>query len=173
MNRNLPEKDTQMNPWITRISAAAAAGLMTLVNAAAAGTAPVLTLLFEDGAVEQRLTLDDLRAMATVSFETETIWTEGPQKFTGVPLAALAAGLGADGGTVMAHAVNDYAVEIPLPAPGEVGPVVAFERNGKEMQLRGKGPLWIVYPYDSNPAYRSEEVYSRSIWQLDRIEVQK
>lgn len=162
-----------MKLWMTPIAGAAAAGLMMLASAVAAGSAPVLTLLSGDGAAVQQLSLDDLRAMNTVSFQTETIWTDGPQQFTGVPLASLAAGLGVDGGTVLARAVNDYAVEIPLPAAGEPGPVVAFERNGKEMQLRGKGPLWIVYPYDSNPAYRSEEVYSRSIWQLDRIEVQE
>ncbi|RYH00603.1 oxidoreductase, partial [Salipiger sp. IMCC34102] len=39
------------------------------------------------------------------------------------------------------------------------------------MQVRDKGPLWIVYPYDDTPEYRSEVIYSRSIWQLDRIEV--
>jgi hypothetical protein len=51
------------------------------------------------------------------------------------------------------------------------GPIVAFARNGAPMPLRDKGPLWIVYPYDSNPDYQSELIYSRSIWQLDRIEV--
>ncbi len=43
--------------------------------------------------------------------------------------------------------------------------------NGETMPVRRKGPLWIVYPYDSDEAYRSEAIYSRSIWQLDRIEV--
>jgi hypothetical protein len=43
--------------------------------------------------------------------------------------------------------------------------------NGAEMSIRDKGPLWIVYPYDASDDFRSEVVYSRSIWQLDRIEV--
>ena len=43
--------------------------------------------------------------------------------------------------------------------------------NGEIMSLRDKGPLWVIYPYDQNAAYRSEVTYSRSIWQLDRIEV--
>ena len=43
--------------------------------------------------------------------------------------------------------------------------------NGDVMLVRNKGPLWVVYPYDENPEYRSEVIYSRSIWQLDRIEV--
>ncbi|MDP5360810.1 MAG: oxidoreductase, partial [Paracoccaceae bacterium] len=36
-----------------------------------------------------------------------------------------------------------------------------------------KGPLWVVYPYDMSADYRSEVIYYRSIWQLDRIEVVK
>ena len=39
------------------------------------------------------------------------------------------------------------------------------------MSIRDKGPLWVVYPYDSSADYRTEVIYSRSIWQLDRIEV--
>jgi hypothetical protein len=38
------------------------------------------------------------------------------------------------------------------------------------MSVRDKGPLWVIYPYDSDD-YRSEVIYSRSIWQLDRLEV--
>jgi hypothetical protein len=38
------------------------------------------------------------------------------------------------------------------------------------MSMRNKGPLWLVYPYDSNVALQTEAVYARSIWQLVRIE---
>jgi hypothetical protein len=41
------------------------------------------------------------------------------------------------------------------------------------MSLREKGPLWIIYPFDSSPEYQTELIYSRSIWQLNRIEVQR
>ena len=37
------------------------------------------------------------------------------------------------------------------------------------MTLRDKGPLWVIYPFDDDPRYRSETVYFRSIWQLNRI----
>jgi hypothetical protein len=29
----------------------------------------------------------------------------------------------------------------------------------------------VVYPYDMSTVYQSEVVYTRSVWQLDRIEV--
>ena len=54
----------------------------------------------------------------------------------------------------------------------EGGPIIAYYTNGEEMSRRDKGPLWVVYPYDSDIAYQTELVYSRSIWQLDRISVE-
>ncbi len=112
-----------------------------------------------------------LEAIGTVTFETETMWTEGVQTFTGVELSDLLSVLGVNGSQLRATAVNDYAVDIPTDDAVEGGPIVAFLRNGERMSLRDKGPLWIVYPYDSSPEYRTEVIFSRSIWQLDRIEV--
>jgi len=41
------------------------------------------------------------------------------------------------------------------------------------MSAREKGPVWLVYNYDSDPAFRTETVYSRSVWQLDRITISR
>lgn len=112
-----------------------------------------------------------LETIGTTTFKTTTIWTEGVQTFDGVELHRLMKALDIEAGTLKAFAVNDYAIEIPVSDAIEGGPIVAFRRNGAEMSLRDKGPLWIVYPYDSTPEYQSELIYSRSIWQLDRIEV--
>ncbi len=112
-----------------------------------------------------------LRQLGETTVTTNTIWTEGEQTFVGTPLVALVRALGASGGTLRASAVNDYTVEIPVSDAVENGPIIAYERNGRQMSLRDKGPLWIIYPYDDNPAYQSEIYYSRSIWQMDRIEV--
>ena len=112
-----------------------------------------------------------LQALPVTSFVTTTIWTDGPQEFTGVALVDLLEALGLEGGMLRATAINDYAVDIPAADAVEGGPILAFARNGDAMSVREKGPLWVVYPYDSNADYRTELVYSRSIWQLDRIEV--
>ncbi len=115
--------------------------------------------------------LEMLQEIGAVTFETSTIWTEGVDSFTGVELSVLLEMLGSTGSQLRASAVNDYAVDIPVSDAVDGGPIVAFLRNGEKMSLRDKGPLWIVYPYDLVPEYRSELIYSRSIWQLDRIEV--
>lgn len=112
--------------------------------------------------------LQDLEAL---EFTTTTIWTDGPQTFTGVELETLVEELHIDAGAIRATAVNDYSVEIPLTDAVDGGAMIAYLRNGEPMSLREKGPLWIVYPYDSAPEFQSEVIHSRSIWQLDRIDV--
>ncbi|NDV00532.1 molybdopterin-dependent oxidoreductase [Pseudoroseicyclus tamaricis] len=135
-------------------------------------------LLTIDGAITE--TNDDgravfdramLEALGPVTFETETTWTEGVQTFTGVELATLLEAVGATGDSIAATAINDYAVDIPREDWVEGGPIVAYLRNGEEMPVRDKGPLWVVYPFDASEDYQTEVIYSRSIWQLDRITV--
>lgn len=114
--------------------------------------------------------LEMLEALESDSFETSTIWTEGTIAFEGVPLSVLVEVLGIEGETLRATAINDYAIEVPLSDAIEDGPIVAYRMNGETMSVRDKGPLWLVYPYDLNADYRTEVIYSRSIWQLDRME---
>ncbi|WP_163852298.1 molybdopterin-dependent oxidoreductase [Pseudooceanicola aestuarii] len=114
--------------------------------------------------------LEMLEEFGGTEITTTTIWTEGEKQFEGVSLHRLIDELGIEAETLKATAINDYAVEIPIEDAVEGGPILAYRMNGDTMSVRDKGPLWIVYPYDSNAAYRSEVIYSRSIWQLDRIE---
>ena len=118
------------------------------------------------------LTLDrsDLSKLTVTSFDTSTIWTDGVHTFTGVSVKTLTDLIGVTNGMLRATAINNYAIEIPVSDAVNEGPIIAYLMDGKKMSVRDKGPLWIVYPYDANPDYRSEVVYSRSIWQLDRIE---
>ena len=113
-----------------------------------------------------------LESMAPVEIRTSTIWTEGEQVFRGVPLATLLARLEASGEFITAHALNDYTVEIPVSDAVPEGPILAFEQNGKPLSVRDKGPLWVVYPYNSEQEYQSEVIYARSIWQVARLDVE-
>ncbi|GAA6200274.1 molybdopterin-dependent oxidoreductase [Aquicoccus sp. SU-CL01552] len=117
-----------------------------------------------------RFDLGMLEALEDRSIETATIWTEGTKLFQGVSLSTLVDTLGIEGDRLRATAINDYTVEIPLSDAVEGGPMIAYRMDGEVMSVRNKGPLWIVYPYDGNSDYRTEVIYSRSIWQLDRIE---
>ena len=150
--------------------------LITALRAPGAALADViLTVSGDVTAPEQsnawEFDLSALQALPATSIETTTIWTEGVQSFQGVSLAALMEHVGAAQGTIQAVALNDYAVKIPTTDAVDDGPIVAYSLNGDEMSVRDRGPLWIIYPFDANETYKSEEYYSRSIWQLDRIEV--
>ena len=112
-----------------------------------------------------------LAALPRTSFATSTIWTEGVQTFSGVELRSLVDYLGITGGTLKIIAINNYSVQIPVSELVAGGALLADQRDGKPMSLRDKGPLWVVYPYDSGQEFRNEVVYSRSVWQVDRIEV--
>lgn len=112
-----------------------------------------------------------LQAMKAVTFDTTTLWTEGTRTFAGVPLAHILDLLGVEDGMILASAINDYTVEIPVDSITDTAPILAYSLDGKQMTRRQKGPLWVIYPYDSDASFRSEVVYSRSIWQLTRLEV--
>ena len=112
-----------------------------------------------------------LAGLPAATFETTTIWTEGPQSFTGVPFAMLLDHLSVSEGTVRMIAANDYAVEMPVAEVLTGEAMIAYLQNGAPMSLRDRGPLWVVYPYDADPELRTELVYSRSVWQLVRLEV--
>lgn len=118
-----------------------------------------------------RFDLEMLEALPAHEFTTDTEWTEGTHTFRGVRLGTLMETVGASGDTIRAIALNDYAIEIPMSDATDGSALVAYRMDGKTMSVRQKGPLWVVYPYASDPRFRSDVIYSRSIWQLDRLEV--
>jgi hypothetical protein len=66
-------------------------------------------------------------------------------------------------------ALNDYTTEIPVDDFTKYNVILALKRDGEYMPVRDKGPLFIVYPYDSDPELRSQKYYSRSAWQVARL----
>ena len=106
-----------------------------------------------------------------VSVETTTPWYEGKVKFDGVPLTKLMKLVEAKGDRVSVIALNDYATEIPMADFGKYDVILALKRDGEYMPVRDKGPLFIIYPFDSNPELKSQTYYARSAWQVARIEV--
>lgn len=131
----------------------------------------VLTISGEVGAVDLEFNRDALLDLGSVTFSTETIWLEGERTFEGVLLSVLLEAVKASGSSLEATAINDYVVSIPVSDATDDGPIIAVKMDGELMHARGKGPLWIVYPYDSKLEYQTEVIYTRSIWQLERIVV--
>ena len=115
------------------------------------------------------LDLPMLQAIDATSFSTGTIWTDGRHDYTGVSLRALVDTIGVKGDILTLQAMNDYSVEVPVSDAVRGGPIIAYFSDGAPMSVREMGPLWLIYPYDSNPTFQTNVIYPRSIWQLDRI----
>ncbi len=113
-----------------------------------------------------------LESIGSAKISTQTPWYENPVEFEGVPMAALMDYVGAKGTDVTLTALNDYQSTVPITDFEEFGVILAIKRDGQIMPIRDKGPLWLVYPYDSNPDLSTDKYYSRSVWQIKELNVQ-
>ena len=106
------------------------------------------------------------------TFTTRTPWYDKPVKFTGPLLSDVLAAVKASGTTVSAVAINDYKVNIPMEDVRKHGILMARLIDDKPIPVRSKGPLFVVYPFDSASELRTSVYYERSIWQLKALELQ-
>jgi hypothetical protein len=112
-----------------------------------------------------------LAALPQASFVTRTPWYAQARSFTGPLLRDVLALAGAEGRTLRLIALNDYQVEMPVDDAQRHDVLIARLVDDRPMAVRDKGPLFIIYPFDAQPALRSATYYSRSAWQLRTIEV--
>lgn len=112
-----------------------------------------------------------LAALPQHSIVTRTPWYAQPRKFTGPLLRDVLALAGAQGQTLRISALNDYRIDVPFDDVQRHDVVLARLLDDMPMTVREKGPLFMIYPFDSVPALRSARYYSRSVWQLISIEL--
>ncbi|MWD27145.1 molybdopterin-dependent oxidoreductase [Aquicoccus sp. SCR17] len=151
----------------------AAAALMLIAGAALAGQDDVILEVtgdISDGKVA--LDREALKALPETTLETSTVVTDGTHSFTGFLMRDLLKDLGAEGERVIASALNEYVVEIPMTDFTEFDVIVAYSMDGEPLQRNDKGPLWIVYPRDEHEALQDIRYDYRWVWQLSRLEVQ-
>lgn len=121
------------------------------------------------GAVFDR---DMLEKLGTISFKTKTPWFDGPVEFEGVPMKAVMEAAGAEGREIVAVALNDYKATMPMEDVEKFNVILALKRDGEYMKVRDKGPLFIVYPFDSDSELQRQVYYGRSVWQLAKLIIQ-
>ncbi|QDL56705.1 hypothetical protein EXZ61_06630 [Rhodoferax aquaticus] len=116
--------------------------------------------------------LDMLEKLPQRTYTTQTPWDKQPIKFTGPLLRDVLAAAKASGTTLKAAALNDFKTDIPVQDATKYDMLLAHKMNGEPIPVRTKGPLFIVYPYDTKQELQNNTYYERSAWQLKSIDVQ-
>ncbi|EPJ53593.1 MAG: hypothetical protein OFPI_10340 [Osedax symbiont Rs2] len=136
------------------------------------------TLLTITGAITQlnsknelHLDRNALLQLPQVTVSTTTLWTDGKSEFSGPLLRDILSAAGSSAQQISAIAANEYAVEIPVDDVQQYQIILALEKDGKILSIREKGPLWVIYPWSDHQELRQDKFYSRSIWQLKRIDL--
>lgn len=136
---------------------------------------PILTVSGQIGVKNAgetaRFDMKMIEALPQHSFTTRTPWFEKPVKFTGPLLADVLAAVKANGTSINAVAINDYTITIPMTDITQYKVIMARLLDDQPMPVREKGPLFVVYPFDTSAALRTSVYYERSIWQLKALEV--
>jgi hypothetical protein len=113
-----------------------------------------------------------LEELGLARLRTWTPWTEGEPEFQGVLARQLMAAVGATGTEVRAFALNDFESTIPLADFDRYPVLLATRIDGKQLQVRDKGPIWIVYPWSDYPELDDLPTRRKSVWQLRSLHVQ-
>ncbi len=120
-------------------------------------------------AVFDRQMLVDL---GMTSLKTGTPWSEGVDLYEGPLLRSLINAVGANTDTLSITALNDYGALVPVKDSFDYDVILAIDMNGEAMRIRDKGPIFVLYPFDTDPNLSNEVIYNRSVWQIKAISVE-
>jgi hypothetical protein len=114
---------------------------------------------------------EQLASLPAHEITTATPWT-GSARFSGPRFTDVLAQLGARGSKVSLIAIDDYKVDLSMADIERYQPILALSMNGERLPPRGRGPLWLMFPFDNHPELQNDAWYFRAIWQIDRIRVE-
>lgn len=121
--------------------------------------------------LEARFDLAMLEALPKAVVKTANPWEPGIATYEGVPLAALLSAVQANGTVIRITALNDYRADMDVADAASTGAILAYRRNGAQIPVREKGPLFVVFPFTEHPFLLTEQRYAQSVWQVARITV--
>jgi hypothetical protein len=110
--------------------------------------------------------LASLKQLPQQTFTTHTPWYKKPVTFTGPLMRDVLNIANVKGNTITAVALDEYKAKLPFSDAEKFDLIVAHSLDGKQMSPKNKGPLFVVYPYDSRKELQSVLYYQRSVWQL-------
>jgi hypothetical protein len=100
---------------------------------------------------------------------TSTRWTP-KSTFTGPLFSDVLKLVGATGRTVEFVTLDDYTVSMPASNAERYGAILAYSMNGKRLEVRDFGPLFLVYPRDTYPSeLTGAAADARFVWQVKAL----
>ncbi|WLD58919.1 hypothetical protein NFC81_03800 [Salinispirillum sp. LH 10-3-1] len=112
-----------------------------------------------------------LLALTQRTISTENPWNDGINTYSGPLGEAIMDAVGVKGTVITVTALNDYSADLPTSDLSEFGVIFAMSMNDKELRVRDRGPLFVIYPFTGRPELNSERYHNRSVWQINRIVV--
>ena len=113
-----------------------------------------------------------LEALPGRTAKVSTPWAEGVNAFQGPLARAVLEAVGAEGTKLKVTALNDYSAEVPAEDFIKLNVILALKKNDAYLPVRNQGPIFVIYPFDTNPSLYNEVYFGRSVWQVKSIEVQ-
>lgn len=113
-----------------------------------------------------------LKSLPQRTFVSKTPWYKDSVSFTGPLLRDVLAAAKAKGALIHAVALDEYQAKIPFSDAQDYDVILAHQINGETLTPKNKGPLFVVYPYDSKPELQTVRFYERSIWQLKALRIE-
>ncbi|NOR32204.1 MAG: molybdopterin-dependent oxidoreductase [Sulfitobacter sp.] len=149
--------------------AALAASLLALPTFGFAQT--VLTVTNSENSATY--TLEELLAMPQTTVVTTNDYVDELTTFQGPSLRLVLEEMDVDqSANLKMVALNDFASQVPAEDAFTYDVILAVLRNGEEMSVREKGPIWVIYPMDDNPELQDDVYNGRLVWQLKSISVE-
>lgn len=131
----------------------------------------MLQVFLKDGRL-QSFSLKDLESFPQITFTSFSPWTEGVHEFTGIPLKSFVEQFDPSFTQIELTARDNYQVTFAAEDLMDTWPILAIYMNGDPISPRTKGPFWVVFPFDDYPELQREDLYARSIWQVQHLKIE-
>ena len=152
-------------------------GILMMSGMAQAADPVILTVSGQIGKVTNQINRiyefreSDLQALPQHAITTRTSWT--PESvFSGPLMRDILRRVDARGTQVKLVALNDYAYTVSRDELEKYNVILARYLNHKPMEIKERGPLWLMYPLPDMPAEEKGPLLdAKLIWQVYRITV--
>jgi hypothetical protein len=134
----------------------------------------ILTVSWADGRIPPvKFALKDIEKLERKDYWTvlpPSLGVTGRHDWQGIPLrAVLAAAKAQDFTKLRITALDGYEVYLPASDVQRFDPILAYRKDDQYIGILDKGPLFLIYPFESAPQLQTMEYINRTIWQVNAI----